>query len=79
MIIKCEVNLDSSVEISWFKGKNKNEINSMNYQQIDEGLLIHRVSSIDNDLFWCQVDLIETGESKDFPIEVIIARKILSN
>lgn len=30
---------------------------------------------MDNDTFWCQADVIETGESKDYPIEVVVARK----
>jgi hypothetical protein len=28
----------------------------------------------DNDVFWCQADVLETGESKDYPIQVVIAR-----
>jgi len=27
----------------------------------------------DNDTFWCRADVLETGESRDFPITVIIS------
>jgi hypothetical protein len=63
-----------SAEISWYKGQNKENILSSNYEQRDDGLRIKRVSLIDNDIFWCQADVIETGESKDYQIEVILAR-----
>lgn len=75
MLIKCRVIANPSAEISWFKGKNKIELLSSNYEQRDDGLKINRVSSIDNDSFWCQADVIETGESKDYQIQVIIARR----
>jgi hypothetical protein len=76
VLIKCQVNENPSAEISWFKGRDKINILSSNYEQRDDGLKINRVSSIDNDIFWCQADIIETGESKDYQIQVIIARKL---
>jgi hypothetical protein len=27
----------------------------------------------DNDTFWCRADVLETGESRDFPIDVIVS------
>lgn len=30
----------------------------------------------DNDTFWCRADVLETGESRDLPITVIISSKI---
>jgi len=76
VLIKCRVDENPSAEISWFKGRNKINILSSNYEQRDDGLKIHRVSSIDNDIFWCQADITETGESKDYQIQVIIARRL---
>lgn len=78
--IKCRVMGNLSAEISWFKGREKIDIFSTpslstRYEQRNGGLKIHRVSSIDQDLFFCQADAISTGESKEFPIEVILARK----
>ncbi len=77
MLIKCEVNANPSAEISWFKGRDKIELISSKYEQRNNGLKINRASSIDNDIFWCQADVIETGESKDYQIQVIIARRFL--
>jgi hypothetical protein len=74
VIIKCRVLANPSAEISWFKGREKNRLTSSNYERSNDGLKIHRVSLADNDLFWCQADVLETGESKDYPIQVIIAR-----
>lgn len=78
IVIKCHVNANPSAEISWLKGENKsNPIDSSNYEQRVDGLRIQRVSNKDNDVFWCRADVIETGESKDFPIQLIIAREYL--
>jgi neural cell adhesion molecule len=74
VLIKCRVEANPLAEISWFKGDDKNNIFSSNYEQKKEGLRINRVSSSDNDIFWCRADVIETGESKDYPIQVILAR-----
>ena len=75
VLIKCQVNANPSAEISWLKGENKsNALDSSNYEQRTDGLRIHRISSKDHDLFWCRADVIETGESKDFPIGVVLAR-----
>ena len=75
VIIKCRVLANPSAEVSWFKGREKTRLTSPNYERTNDGLKIHRVSLADNDLFWCQADVLETGESKDYPIQVIIARK----
>ena len=64
-----------AAEVSWFKGREKSRLVSTNYERTNDGLKIHRVSLADNDLFWCQADVLETGESKDYPIQVVIARK----
>jgi hypothetical protein len=46
------------------------------YTRVNEGLRINRVEMSDNDTFWCRADVLETGESSDFPITVIISSKI---
>ena len=74
VIIKCRVLANPAAEISWFKGHDKTRLVSSNYERTNDGLKIHRVSLADNDVFWCQADVLETGESKDYPIRVIIAR-----
>jgi hypothetical protein len=38
-----------------------------------DGLRINQVSMSDNDTFWCRADVLETGESRDFPITVIVS------
>lgn len=75
VLIKCRVLANPAAEISWFKGRDKTRLLSSNYERTNDGLKINRVSLADNDVFWCQADVLETGESKDYPIQVIIARK----
>lgn len=77
VLIKCRVLANPAAEISWFKGRDKTRLTSSNYERSNDGLRIHRVSLADNDVFWCQADVLETGESKDYPIQVIIARKLI--
>jgi len=79
VLIKCRVIANPSADISWFKGQEKMNILSSNYEERNGGLQINRVSSIDNDTFWCQADVAETGESKDYQIQVIIARMFLKS
>ncbi len=43
------------------------------YSRVSEGLRINRVDMSDNDTLWCRADVLETGESRDFPITVIIS------
>jgi hypothetical protein len=76
VIIKCRVLANPSAEISWFKGRDKTRLVSSNYERSNDGLKITHVSLADNDIFWCQADVLETGESKDYPIQVIIARML---
>ncbi|CAM2704547.1 unnamed protein product [Rotaria socialis] len=76
VLIKCRVLANPSAEVSWFKGRDKTRLVSSNYERSNDGLKIHRVSLADNDLFWCQADVLETGESKDYPIQVVIAQPI---
>ncbi|CAF1018260.1 unnamed protein product [Adineta steineri] len=78
VLIKCYVISNPSAEISWFKGEDKLNILSSNYEQKNNGLKINRVSLRDNDTFWCQADVSETGESKDYQIQVILAQAITS-
>ena len=75
VIIKCRVLANPSAEVSWFKGREKTRLIQPNYERTNDGLKIHRASLADNDLFWCQADVLETGESRDYPIQVIIARE----
>jgi Immunoglobulin domain len=74
VLIKCRVLANPSAEVSWFKGRDKTRLISSNYERSNDGLKIHRVSQADNDVFWCQADVLETGESKDYPIQVVISR-----
>jgi len=74
VIIKCRVLANPSAEISWFRGRDKVRVISSNYERTNDGLKIQRVSLADNDVFWCQADVLETGESRDIPIQVVIAR-----
>ncbi|CAM4776000.1 unnamed protein product [Rotaria magnacalcarata] len=78
VLIKCRLISNVAAEISWYKGRDRIEILSSNYEKTSDGLKINRVSSIDNDIFWCQADVIETGESKDYQIQVVIAQPIKS-
>lgn len=57
------------------------QIENPNYQIIDEGLRINQVSMSDNETFWCRADVLETGESRDHSITVIVSSKffLLSN
>lgn len=32
----------------------------------------------DNDLFWCRGDVLETGESRDYPISVIVSSMLIT-
>ncbi len=75
VLIKCRVNANPPAEISWYKTRDKINLISSNYEQRYDGLKINRVSLIDNDIFLCQADVIDTGESKDYQIQVIVARK----
>jgi hypothetical protein len=43
------------------------------YVRINDGLRIQRVEMSDNETFWCRADVLETGESRDYPITVIIS------
>ncbi|CAF1442130.1 unnamed protein product [Adineta ricciae] len=78
VLIRCRVIANPSAEISWFKGRDKINLLSSNYEQKTDGLKIYRVSSVDNDTFWCQADVTETGESKEYSIQVILAKTISS-
>lgn len=44
-----------------------------NYEPVEEGLRINQVSMSDNDTFSCRADVLETGESRDFLITVIVS------
>ncbi|UJR10788.1 hypothetical protein I4U23_014975 [Adineta vaga] len=76
IIIKCRVLANPSAEVTWFKGRDKTRLTSSNYERSNDGLKILRVTLADNDVFWCQADVLETGESKDYPIQVVIAQGI---
>jgi hypothetical protein len=47
------------------------------YTRVNDGLRINRVEMSDNDTFWCRADVLETGESRDFPITVVISSRNL--
>lgn len=44
-----------------------------NYEVVHDGLRINQVSMSDNDTFSCRADVLETGESRDFVITVIVS------
>ena len=44
-----------------------------NYEVVHDGLRINQVSMSDNDTFSCRADVLETGESRDFVISVIVS------
>jgi hypothetical protein len=46
------------------------------YSRVNEGLRINPVEMGDNETFWCRADVLETGESRDFPITVIISSRM---
>ncbi|CAF1364445.1 unnamed protein product, partial [Didymodactylos carnosus] len=76
VLIKCRVQANPSAEVSWFKGRDKTRIGIPNYERTNDGLKINKVDMADNDTFWCQADVLETGESRDFPITVIISKSV---
>ena len=51
-------------------------LESKQYVRVNEGLRINRVDIADNETFWCRADVLETGESRDYPITVIISSEI---
>lgn len=51
-------------------------LESKQYVRVNEGLRINRVDISDNETFWCRADVLETGESRDYPITVIISSEI---
>jgi hypothetical protein len=48
-------------------------IENPHYELAHDGLRIKHVELSDNDTFWCRADVLETGESRDFPISVIVS------
>jgi hypothetical protein len=44
-----------------------------NYEVVHDGLRINQVSMSDNATFSCRADVLETGESRDFVITVIVS------
>ncbi|CAF1614637.1 unnamed protein product, partial [Adineta ricciae] len=74
--IKCHVQASPVAEISWFKGPEKLRIESPKYEVVTNGLRINRVNMSDNDTFWCRADVLETGESRDYPITVVVSKLI---
>ncbi|CAF3571045.1 unnamed protein product [Adineta steineri] len=75
-VIKCTVQASPVAEVSWFKGQDKLRIETPKYEVHNNGLRISRIEMLDNDTFWCRADVLETGESRDFPIHVIVSKSI---
>lgn len=46
-----------------------------NYEFNQNGLRINQVSMSDNDTFWCRADVLETGESRDYRITVVVSSR----
>ncbi len=46
--------------------------------EVNDGLKMDRVSSADNDLFWCQADVLETDESKIIQLKLLL-RMLVNN
>ncbi|CAF0836880.1 unnamed protein product [Rotaria sordida] len=76
VIIKCNVQANPAAEVSWFKGPGKTRIDAPRYTRVKEGLRINQVEMNDNDTFCCRADVLETGETRDFPITVIISKSV---
>ncbi|UJR25993.1 hypothetical protein I4U23_007340 [Adineta vaga] len=74
--IKCHVQASPAAEVSWFKGQDKTRIDGPYYTRVHDGLKINRVEMSDNETFWCRADVLETGESRDFPITVVISKSV---
>ncbi|CAF1419129.1 unnamed protein product [Adineta ricciae] len=74
--IKCQVLASPAAEVSWFKGQDKTRVDGPYYTRVNDGLRINRVEMSDNDTFWCRADVLETGESRDFPITVVISKSV---
>ncbi|UJR22927.1 hypothetical protein I4U23_025955 [Adineta vaga] len=74
--IKCSVQANPIAEISWFKGSEKIRIETSKYDSVQDGLRINHINMSDNDTFWCRADVLETGESRDYPITVIVSKLI---
>ncbi|CAF2073220.1 unnamed protein product [Rotaria magnacalcarata] len=74
--IKCYVQANPIAEVSWFRGQDKLRIENPNYEVAHDGLHIKQVNMSDNDIFWCRGDVLETGESRDYPISVIVSKPI---
>lgn len=78
-MIKCQVSPSQLVDISWYKG-NKREhirpISKSNYEQRSTGLFIKKVSSAEKDSFICRVDNLESGESIDHSIQLLLTGEI---
>lgn len=51
-------------------------IENPNYEFHQNGLRINQVSMSDNDTFWCRADVLETGESRDYRINVIVSSRL---
>lgn len=51
-------------------------LDDSNYEFVNEGLRIKRVDMSMNDTYWCRADVLETGESRDYSILVIVSSKI---
>lgn len=52
-------------------------LDDANYQLVHDGLRIDRVEMSNNDTYWCRADVLETGESRDYPITVIVSSKLI--
>ncbi|CAF1311063.1 unnamed protein product [Rotaria magnacalcarata] len=74
--IRCQVQANPAAEISWFKGPEKIRIDGTHHARVKEGLRINRVDMSDNETFCCRADVLETGETRDFPITVIISKSV---
>ncbi len=88
-VIQCRVQANPIAEVTWFKGDDKTRIGlfaffvsdrdgsllieNPNYEVVHDGLRIKQVSMSDNNTFWCRADVLETGESRDLPITVIVS------
>lgn len=51
-------------------------LDDANYQLVHDGLRINRVEMSNNDTYWCRADVLETGESRDYPISVIVSSEL---
>lgn len=50
-------------------------VENTEHQLVNDGLRIKKIDLSNNDTYWCRADVLETGESRDYPIQLIVSSK----